>query len=81
MARAIWGLQSIYGNIPNVFAHGRSVRYRVLQNTAFFKRNLASTELLRKWPGNRSEREIEIEREREREGEREREREKEREAD
>jgi len=25
-ARAIWGLQSIYGAIPNVFAHGRSVR-------------------------------------------------------
>ena len=78
MARAIWGLQSIYGNIPNVFAHGRSVRYRVLQNTAFFKRNLASTELLRKWPGNRSERERDRDRDRDREGEGERERERER---
>ena len=26
VARALWGLQTIYGAIPNLFGHGRSIK-------------------------------------------------------
>jgi hypothetical protein len=35
VARALWGLQSVYGDIPNTLAQGRSVR-KLLNMVAMF---------------------------------------------